>query len=507
MKGGVALVLLLLLLTGWQEAEGGRGKGAEAYEQEEWAHLLRQYQIHRRHAQHLREQTLPEGTLPKTREREPDTDWLKTCAGWTAQELCSTIFGSGLDEETAINEDVGLIPLSATDFWIDYEDRSVTASCRFGNPHNMTYKSLHRPHMGCVLVERYSEEEIRGQDVGDQKPPPPLDPLIPWPRGEGYFPEQAPPGIDRQCVARVAERQFARRITNPRAIVVVYKGELVYERYGEKISKENPLLGWSATKSLTSSLVGIATAGGGLDIFKPAPVPEWQEDPGDPRQNITVDMMLRMSSGTRWVGDIFPTTKCLFYSNANCPHVCALQPLVAPPDTLFNYNSGSSYILSRIALLHRSAPPSPPPSPSSNYEWPKKALFHPIGAHSMYIEAQPSSFFLGGAYGYGTPRDWARFGLLYLRDGVWVDGKRILPEGWVKYVSSPSKTNPGYGAHFWRMPQVDESIFYASGFRNQNVFIIPSKDLVVVRMAMPPLAGHPIFNSEEFVREMMECVA
>ena len=235
-----------------------------------------------------------------------------------------------------------------------------------------------------------------------------------------------------------------------------------------------------------------------MNIHEPAPVPEWSEIENDPRKNITIDMMLRMSSGTRWVGDVPPTTKCIFWSDGDCAHTSALKPLVAEPDTLWNYNSGSSYLLSRIALENRGD------RQFNNYEWPKQKLFYPIGAHSMYIEYQPNGVYLGGAYGYGTARDWARFGLLYMRDGVWIDGNRILPEGWAEYSGSASHTASFYAAHFWKYPEIDEKMYYASGFRDQNVFIFPDQELVITRHAMPPMV-YLKWGKADFLNEMLTC--
>jgi CubicO group peptidase (beta-lactamase class C family) len=434
---------------------------------------------------------------------EPPTGWLKTCAGWSAQEMCSTVFGSGIPEEVAAREDLGYIGAWGTEFTVDYVDRSVTARCLVSNPTNATYKSIFRDGIGCTLVETVPEAEIRAQPLGDMTPPPALDPAVEWPQGEGFFPERAPPEVDRACLASVVATEFANQVTNPRAILVVYRGQLVYEEYAPGITKDNRLLGWSATKSLTQAMVGILAGEGRIDVYAPAPVPEWYETPNDPRQNITVDMMLRMSSGTRWTGDLGPSSECLFWSNNNCPRVCGLKPLVAEPDTLWNYNSGSSYLLSRLVNERRGD------RELTNWEWPKRRLFYPIGAHSMYIEYQPNGNFLGGAYGYGKARDWARFGLLFQRGGVWVDGTRILPEGWTDYAGTQTPTNPArYAAHFWRQPEAgDERMYYASGFRNQNVYIFPSRDLVVVRFAMPPLAAHPIYREVPFLQGVLGCIA
>jgi len=123
----------------------------------------------------------------------------------------------------------------------------------------------------------------------------------------------------------------------------------------------------------------------------------------------------------------------------------------------------------------------------------------------MYIEHQPNGHFLGGAYGYGTARDWARFGLLHQRGGVWIDSTRILPEGWTEYSATPTHTNEGYAAHFWRSPGHDPKLYYSSGFRNQNVFIFPDQELVIARFAMPPLA-YVFWDTGAFLDDMLSCL-
>ena len=480
MRGG--LVLLVLGLAACALA-APQFNDAEAVERAEWEPLFR-----------LLKQA-DEGAI------EPDDNLVKVCSGWSAQELCSTIFGSGLSEETAWNEDVGYMPRALVTYEVDYDNRRVEVWCKYKNPLNQSYVSIFRDGIGCTLVEELTEEEVRAQDLGDMTPPEPLDPTVAWPVGEGFFPEDAPVGIDLDCLANVSAVQFSQKIPNARAIAVVYKGQLVFEEYAPGITKDTRLIGWSATKSITQALLSLVVGDGLLDIYEPAPVPEWYEEENDPRQNITVDMMLRMSSGTTWVGDIIPTTECLFFSNNNCGRVCGLKPLEAEPDTLWNYNSGSSYLLSRMVMSTRGDPQW------TNYEWPKQRLFYPIGAHSMYIEYQPNGNFLGGAYGYATARDWARFGLLFQRDGVWVDGKRILPEGWVDYSSTATHTHEGYAAHFWRNSNIDPKLFIALGFRNQRVYIFPDQELVVVRLAMPPLVAEYEWNEGAFYEGFLSCLA
>eukprot|EP01046_Picozoa_sp_COSAG06_P063121 COSAG06_NODE_14528_length_1149_cov_1.728571_1_plen_247_part_00 len=165
-----------------------------------------------------------------------------------------------------------------------------------------------------------------------------------------------------------------------------------------------------------------------------------------------------MTSGVPWGVDPLTTTPCLFDSDGDCARFCTDPdsfPLQSAPGTVGEYNSGSSYLLSRMANTQRAQ------DGLTNFEWPKRAFYDKIGAHSFYIEYQPNTHFLGGALGYATARDWARFGLLFLRGGIWVDGTRVLPEGWVEYSKTGSAADPGYGRH-WRLDSGDYSTVLCS---------------------------------------------
>jgi CubicO group peptidase (beta-lactamase class C family) len=266
------------------------------------------------------------------------------------------------------------------------------------------------------------------------------------------------------------------------------------------------------TKSLTNALCGILVRQGKLDLTAPAAVPEWSRA-GDARQAITVDLLLRQSSGLLW-NEVYESSPlnsnviAMLYGRGHrdMAAFAAAQPLVHPPGAVWAYSSGTTLILQRI-LRSRIG------SDAEYHAFPRQALFDPIGMKSALIEPDAAGTFVGSSYSYATARDWARFGLLYLRDGSWKD-TRILPEGWVDYTRTPAPAAPHgeYGAHFWLNagaaergapapdPRAPTDLFYASGHDGQVIAIVPSRDLVIVRLGLTPQDGR--YDVNGFVAEV-----
>lgn len=267
------------------------------------------------------------------------------------------------------------------------------------------------------------------------------------------------------------------------AVVVVQGGRLLVERYGPEHGPDATCLSWSMAKSLTHALFGIAVGDGLLDIQAPAPVPEWRT-PGDPRGAITTDQLLRMSSGLKFdeiyePGKASDTIEMMWGSGkADVAHYAASQPLAHPPGTFFSYSSGTTNILCRIlsdALGRRGA---------DFGDFMRERLFEPLGMRTPIPKFDPAGTFIGSSFCFASARDFARFGLLYLRDGVW-DGRRLLPEGWVDYARTPTFQQAGvtdgrYGAHWW-LDLGGPGSFSANGHEGQFTVLAPDLDLVAVR--------------------------
>ena len=273
-------------------------------------------------------------------------------------------------------------------------------------------------------------------------------PTLDWPQGE-------PRLADRGAFEALVDEAFAARFTptlgETHVLLVVQDGRIVFERYGEGFRPESTHHSWSKAKSITQALTGVLVRDGRLDIHAPAGVPEWA---GDARAGITLDHLLRMSSGLRFVEEYDPNGPAsdviamLFGEGKEDVAAYAIsRPLAYAPGTFWSYASGTSNIISRILSRRIDAF-------GLDFErFMRARLFEPMGITSAIPKFDAAGTFIGSSFCFMTARDFARFGLLYMRDGVW-EGRRLLPEGWVDYARRPTFQQPGvdanrYGAHWW----------------------------------------------------------
>jgi CubicO group peptidase (beta-lactamase class C family) len=266
-----------------------------------------------------------------------------------------------------------------------------------------------------------------------------------------------------------------------RSLLVIYKDKIIAEKYETGFDKNSKILGWSMTKSITSAMFGILQKQGKYDIYKPAPIKEWQNDE---RKIITTNDLLHMNSGLEWeekYDKICDATKMLFEAE-NMSRVQLEKPAAFKPNTHWNYSSGTTNLLSGILRKQFK-------THQEYLDFWYSALIDKIGMNSMIVETDMAGNYVGSSYGWATTRDWSKFGLLYLHKGNW-NGEQILDESWVKYTATPTNTSNGrYGGHFWlnasgHFPDVPKDMYYCSGFQGQMVAIIPSLDLVIVRMGL-----------------------
>jgi CubicO group peptidase (beta-lactamase class C family) len=411
---------------------------------------------------------------------------LPILTGYGAKNVCSCVYLGGRDLQSIMENELSGTPLKYGTYSVDFTDSSATGTV-FGFA---AQKAIYRKGLGCTLIEEMNEADLRNQKMNLAKTVA-IDPdTIPWPQGNLHA-DSIPANVDVQKLNEIVAAAFQEPGPKPlrrtRSILIVYNGKIIAEKYADGFTKDSRQIGWSMTKSITNALVGILVRQGKLNIHAPAPVEAWKNDE---RNKITLNDLMHMSSGLDWVESYSGPSGAtnMLFRKKDMGIYAATVPAKLVAGQTFYYSSGTTNIISRIV---RDAI-----GDDTYYQFPYNELTHKIGMNSMIIEPDAGGTFVGSSYSFATARDWARFGLLYLNDGIW-NGERILPEGWVKYSSAPVVGAPigEYGAQFWlnagekdnpqnRMyPDVPADLYWADGFEGQNVFILPSEKLVVVKLS------------------------
>jgi CubicO group peptidase (beta-lactamase class C family) len=364
-----------------------------------------------------------------------------------------------------------------------------------------------------VTIVHGSAAELRARALPPRQPSP--DPRD-WPLGDAMPNAPLDPGLDLARLDEAMAEAFGAgkdgRPLHTRAVVVVHRGRLLRERYGDGYTPWTLLPGWSMTKSWVHALVGMRIQDGALDLLAPPPVPEWS-DPEDPRRQIRLMDLLRMESGLAWTEDYDdPNSDALkmLFLRPDCGGAAAEKALGAPPGAVHQYSSGTSNLLCRILRASFA-------DETQALAFAQRRLFAPLRMQGALLEPDASGVYVGSSFGFATARDWAKFGLLYLQDGVW-DGERLLPAGWVARGIEPCASSPrgDYGAHIWLnrgrrdAPEdrpfrtLPQDLFYLSGFEGQYVVCFPSQELVVVRLGCTP-GG--VFDLHGFLRKVLRACA
>jgi CubicO group peptidase (beta-lactamase class C family) len=408
-------------------------------------------------------------------------DTLGIAVAYKAKMLCSGVFVAGRSPEDVLAELEfdDLAPLRFIRAAVDPGESLAKASA-LGI---VRRQAASRGATGCALVPRGMTRSEFGH----------ASTLAPLPVSEQppTLPVAAPDDPIRLALDSVLDRAFSEpdstRLRRTQAVVVMHRGYIVAERYARGINQQTRLLGWSMTKSVMNALIGILVRDGRLSLDSPAALPAWRQ-PGDPRGAITLDHLLHMSSGLRFDEGMASTRSDvirMLLQSDDMAGFAADRALEASPGSRWQYASGTSVLIASIIrnVLN---------DDRAYARFPREALFDRVGMSSAVIETDAAGTFVGSSLMYATARDWARFGLLYLNDGVW-NGERVLPEGWDDYTRrpAPADLNRGYGAHFWLgtpaepgefVGRLPEGALQAAGHEGQFLTVLPSHDAVVVRM-------------------------
>lgn len=408
-------------------------------------------------------------------------------AGYKAGVMCSGVFVAGRAPEDVLRDELGgkdLLLTALADPVVDRASRSVTCEVGDGQAPRL---AVYREGYGCVLLPPDSTLEDASMLPQVEIPKPQGDPeKIAWPDGDLLSDTPTPSEVDTVKLAAALESVFQDAESDrykTLGVVVVYKNQIVAERYAPTWGIHTQYRSWSSAKSITNALVGILVGDGKLDPKAPAPIPEWGGE-GDTRATITLENLMRMSSGLDSPG---ASTFRGYWGGVDTAERATALTLKHEPGTYWKYSNYDTLLLVRSIKEVL-------PDQAAYLTFPRRALLNKIGMRDTQPEIDPFGNYILSSQVYTTPRDLARLGLFYLHDGVW-NGERILPEGWVEYSRTPAPAKKvrerqrGYGAQFWLIDNDDRvpaDTYTTSGSRGQYSTIVPSRDLVVARTGLDP---------------------
>lgn len=411
-------------------------------------------------------------------------------SGLISHNLCSEVFVSGLPADRVYFESLQQRPgMGLVNWAIHYDVDSTRRQVKTTVAGHFESRALYRDGLGCIVAhgEPPADPSGRADDVMDGEALPPALPEI-----AGAAAVDATDPRLRAAVDQAFTEPAGPPYRWTKAVVIVHDGRVVAERYAPGYGVDTPLLGYSVTKSVVSALVGILVRQGRLSAQQPAPVAAWSH-PDDPRHAITIDNLLRMTSGLALAetASPFEPVARMLYVERDMAGFAESARLTAKPGSTWAYTSGNTLILSRIV---RDAVGG---TVADVLRFAHRELFAPLGMRHVTLEVDATGTPVGSTYMLAPARDWARFGMLYLNDGV-VGERRILPEGWVRYSTTPT-LDTGYGAGFWTnlveghipwspavwsIPGAPRESFYARGLLGQYIVVVPSERLVIARFGV-----------------------
>jgi len=413
---------------------------------------------------------------------------LNIIAGYSAKSMNSSVFLAERPVAFTDSTDNNFSPINFGTDKVDKASKTSTSSV-FGL---LTRKAIYREGLGSVLIDDDFDTTLKvripKRTIADN--------ATPFPFGNAAQKDTIFSSVDYAKLNTTVSNLFTNN-TKTRAVVVIHKNKIIAEQYDTGFTKNSRILGWSMTKSIMSTVFGVMQHQGKINIQDKAPILEWQSDE---RKNITINDLLHMNSGLEWdenYNEISDVTKMLFLEK-NMAKQQAKKEFIGKTNQAWNYSSGTSNLLSGIIRKKFN-------KHQDYLDYWYSDFVDTIGMNSMIIETDMSGNYVGSSYAWATPRDWAKFGLLYLNKGNW-NGKQLFNEEWVHYITTPTNGSDGtYGGHFWlnvqgKFPDVPKNMFYASGYQGQFVFVFPDQDLVVVRMGL----AHIDIN--DFLKELLKAI-
>lgn len=421
---------------------------------------------------------------------------LDVAVGYQAKAACSATFVSGFDEDRMYAEDLSRFPF--VNILVDRKNMQVIAD--FLGVERM---AVYRPGLGCTLLDRTTPVTLHRQSDGyTPLPAPDLDDQ-PWPLGNMNAEAEISPDFRGELDA-IMDMAFSETAAdsprNTRAFIVVHQGKIIAERYATGISRTTPLHGWSIAKSMTAAMVGAMIQLEKMTLHEP-PLTGW--DDNDPRSRITTAQFLHMTSGLEWTEFYYlpwsDATRMLFTLD-DTAEVPFHQELAHEPGRKWQYSSGTTNLLQQAIRLGFD---------SDQIYWQfTRGFLHDMGMTSAVFEPDAAGTHIGSSFLYASARDWARFGLMLLNDGKVLDNQ-LLPSGFIRWCTTPGPDVTFHGAHFWlntsgMLRNVPHDAIIAKGHDGQYLVVIPSRDLVLVRLGFTPTENWDLNGILEALLEVVE---
>ncbi|MEM6538997.1 MAG: serine hydrolase [Pseudomonadota bacterium] len=396
---------------------------------------------------------------------------LSLLAGYKATFTCSGVFNTGRDiESLAANEFTGIYTdyreafSSLPDAVIDRENKTVSVTYAKDSPPRV---AAWRPYLGCAQLptrgEATSVSALPKVALSTERTPSPLTVRL----------------SNDENLLKLVDAAFVPENYGGKtsAVLIVHKGNIVAEKYAEGFGPRTAQRTWSVAKSIAATIIGAAVHQGIIDVQDPTGLSVWS-NANDPRSEVTLDDLLRMSSGLT-SGTAGNRTDDVYFGGGRVIDHAVTNRLVREPGSHWRYANNDT--MTAVRTLREKMNDD-----KAFHEFPFKTLINPLGMADTHLETDWNGDFILSSQVWTTSRDLARLGLLYLNDGI-LDGNRILPKDWIAYVSSSAGPQPesvGYGAQFWlygEKHELPDGVYAARGNRGQYLFIVPSEDLLVIR--------------------------
>jgi CubicO group peptidase (beta-lactamase class C family) len=412
---------------------------------------------------------------------------LNILAGYSAKNTASSVFIGERTLAFTDKTDNNFSPVNLATDAIDIGKKFATSSA-LGL---LTRKAIYREGLGAVLTLDANDESASYLVPKRRK----VDNNTPFPYGNAPQKDTIFTNINYTKLNKTVDAIFGKR--KSRAVVVLYKDQIILEKYADGFDKDARILGWSMTKSIMSTVFGVLEHQNKINLQDKAPIASWQNDA---RKNISIHNLLQMNSGLEWdenYDEISDATKMLFLER-DMTKMQAEKPLQYKTNASWNYSSGTSNLLSGILRTQFN-------THQEYLDFWYTDVIDKIGMNSMVVESDLAGNYVASSYAWATARDWAKFGLLYLHNGNW-NGEELFTKKWVDYVTTPTPSSNGsYGAQFWlnaekQFKDVPKNMYFADGYQGQRVYVLPDEELVIVRF------GLSWFEENEFLKGVLESI-